>query len=109
MGSAEPCEASYQQEGKKAGVGAKPVVGVVGAVAGAGAVRSLIFIAVLAGNIILRDFVGVNFALVGVIGVLHALHRFGLERVSFLEQLVDTLGIRTFDAGQSLQGSGLSA
>jgi hypothetical protein len=64
--------------------------------------HSLIFIAILAGNIILWDFVRVNFSLVGVSGVLHALHRFGLERVSFFEQLVHTLGIRAFDAGQSL-------
>jgi hypothetical protein len=87
-------------------VGAEAVVGIDGEVAAA---DSLIFIAILARNIILRDFVRVNFSLVGVAGVLHALHCLGLERVSFLEQLVHTLGIRTFNAGQSLQSSRLAA
>jgi hypothetical protein len=30
-----------------------------------------------------------NFALLSVIGIFHALHHVGLERVSFLDQLVD--------------------
>jgi predicted RNA binding protein YcfA (HicA-like mRNA interferase family) len=77
--------------------GRKPLLVVTAA-----AVHSLILIAVLAGNIILGDFVRVNFSFVGVAGVLHALHRLGLERVSLLEQLVHTLRIRTFEAGQSL-------
>src|SRR3981081_918163 len=50
-----------------------------------------------------------NFPLVSVIGVFHALHHVGLERVSFLEQLVHTLRIRTLDVGQSLQISRLLA
>src|SRR6266436_2455833 len=71
--------------------------------------HSLVLIAILAGNIILGDFMRVNFAPVGVAGVLYALHRFGLEGVSFFEQLVHTFRIRTFEAGQSLQISGLAA
>ena len=62
------------------------------------AIDSFIFIAILAGNIILGHFVGVDFLPVGIPGVLHALHGVGLERVSFLEQLVHTLGIRSFEA-----------
>src|SRR5882762_849829 len=50
-----------------------------------------------------------NFPLVSVLGVFDALYHVGLERVSFLEQLVHTLRIRTFDVGQSLQISRLLA
>src|SRR5271156_1043722 len=71
--------------------------------------HSLLFIQILAGNIILRNLMRVNFPLVSVPGVFHALHHIGLERVSFVEQLVYTLRIRTLDAGQSLQISRLLA
>src|SRR5712692_1328954 len=50
-----------------------------------------------------------NFPLGSVLGFFHALHHLGLERVSFLEQLVHTLRIRTLDVGQSLQISRLLA
>jgi hypothetical protein len=66
-----------------------------------------LFIQILAGNIILRHLVRANFLLISVPRVFHARHYVGLERVSFLEQLVDTLRIRTLDAGQSLQISRL--
>src|SRR5271156_825518 len=71
--------------------------------------HSLLFIQILAGNIILWHLMRANFPLVSVPGVFHALHRVGLERVSFLKQLVHTLRIRTFDVGQSLQISRLLA
>jgi hypothetical protein len=48
----------------------------------------------------------VNF-LLAVSGIFHARHYFGLERVPFLEQLVDTFRIRAFKVGQTLQISGL--
>src|SRR6266481_10165919 len=57
----------------------------------------------------LRHLMCAHFPLVSVPGVLHALHHVGLERVSFLEQLVHTLRIRTFDVGQPLQVSRLLA
>jgi len=44
-----------------------------------------------------------NLFLVGVTSVFHPHYCVGLERVSFLEQLLYTLRIRTFDVGQSLQ------
>jgi len=66
-------------------------------------------IQILAGNIILGHFMCANFPLVGILGVFHALHHVGLERVSLLEQLVHTLRIRTLDVGQSLQISRLLA
>src|SRR5712691_9872004 len=50
-----------------------------------------------------------NVPLVSVPGIFHALHHVGLERVSFLEQFVHTLRIRTLDVGQSLQTSRLLA
>src|SRR5438445_4580617 len=70
---------------------------------------SLLFVQIFAGNIILRHLVRANFLLISVPGVFDARHYVGLERVSFIEQLVDTLRIRTFDAGQSLQISRLPA
>src|SRR5271156_832359 len=69
--------------------------------------HSLLFIQILAGNIILWHLMRANFPLVSVPGVFHALHRVGLERVSFLKQLVHTLRIRPFNVGQSLQISRL--
>ena len=62
----------------------------------------LLFIQIFAGNIVLRHLMRANFLFIGVPGVFHDRHYVGLERVSFLEQLADTLRIRTFDAGQSL-------
>ena len=50
-----------------------------------------------------------NFLQIGVIRIFHAHNHAGLERISFLEQLLDTFGICTFDGGQSLQISGLPA
>src|SRR6266566_9461975 len=71
--------------------------------------NSLLFVQMFAGNIVLRHLMRANFLLISVPGVFHALHYVSLKRVSFLEQLVDTLRIRTFDAGQSLQVSRLPA
>jgi hypothetical protein len=77
---------------------------------GRGESRSLTILHLdFAGNIILRHLMRANFLLIRVPGVFHARHYVGLERVSLLEQLVDTLRIRTFDAGQSLQISRLPA
>ena len=55
------------------------------------------------GNTILRHLMRANLFLVGVTSVFHPHYCVGLERVSFLEQLLYTLRIRTFDVGQSLQ------
>src|SRR5882762_2757844 len=76
-----------------------------------GMIRSLttLFIQILTGNIILRHLMRANFPLVSVLGVFDALYHVGFERVSFLEQLVHTLRIRTLDVGQSLQISRLLA
>lgn len=67
-----------------------------------GAARSLLFIQILAGNIILRHLMRANLLLVRVTSVFYAPHCVGLERVSFLDQLGHTLRIRTRDVGQSL-------
>lgn len=34
---------------------------------------------------------------ISVVRIFHAHHHAGFERISFLEQLVDTFGIRNFD------------
>src|ERR1039458_1733667 len=58
---------------------------------------NLLFIQILAGNIILRHFMRANLLLVSATSVFYARHCVGLERVSFLDQLGHTLRIRTFD------------
>jgi hypothetical protein len=66
-------------------------------------IHSLLFIQILARNIILRHLVDVNFHFISVLGVFHALHNVGFERVPFLEQLIHTLRICSLDVRQSLQ------
>jgi hypothetical protein len=61
--------------------------------------RSLLFVQIFAGNIVLRHLMRANFPTLSVPSVFHAHHYVGLERVSFLEQLLYTLRIRTFDVG----------
>jgi hypothetical protein len=45
----------------------------------------LFFIQIFAGNIILRHLMRANLPLIVAVGVLHASHHVGLERVSFLD------------------------
>jgi len=52
---------------------------------------------------------GANFAGVVISGILDAFHYFGFERVSFFEQFIHALGVRTFGVGQALQIPGLTA
>lgn len=54
-----------------------------------GAGLYLIFVQIFAGNIILRHFMSVDFALVP--GVLHALHHVGLEGIPFFEEFIHAL------------------
>ena len=61
--------------------------------------RSLLFVQIFAGNIVLRHLMRANFPTLSVPSVFHAHHYVGLEGVSFLEQLLYTLRIRTFDVG----------
>ena len=62
----------------------------------------LVFLQIFTGYVILRNLMRTNLPLISVPSLFHARHYIGLERVSFLDQLVDTLRIRTFDVGQSL-------
>src|SRR5260370_34168308 len=57
----------------------------------------------------LRHCMRANFPPISVPGVFHAGHYVGLERISFLDQLFDALQIGTFDVGESLQISRLTA
>jgi len=50
-----------------------------------------------------RHFVCANFYFIGVLGILYAHYHLGFERVSFFEQLIHALRVRTFYVGQSLQ------
>src|SRR6516165_9470987 len=65
--------------------------------------HSRLFIQILGGNIILRDFMRVNFHLVSVLGILNAHNHLGFECITFFEQLIHTLRVRTFYVRQSLQ------
>jgi hypothetical protein len=60
-------------------------------------------------DIVLRHLVRANFSRGIPSSVLDALHGICFERVSLFEQFVNTLRVRTCDAGQSLQISGLLA
>ncbi len=51
----------------------------------------LIFFEILFRHVVLRDFMRADLAFIGVRDILDALDDFGLERVSFFEQFVDTL------------------
>jgi len=62
----------------------------------------LIFIQVFAGHVIFRHFSGAHFSLATFSGFLDARYHSSLERVSFLDQLVNTLRICAFDVGQAL-------
>jgi len=61
--------------------------------------QSLFFIQIFLGNIILRYLMRANLPLISAPSVFHARHYVSFERVSLLEQLVDTLRIRTLDVG----------
>ena|SRR5437870_4439494 len=64
---------------------------------------ALFFVEIFAGNIIFGHLVSSNFLLISVPGLFDARHYVCLEGASFFDQLVDTLRIRTFEGGQSLQ------
>ena len=61
--------------------------------------HSLFFIQIFLGNIILRYLMRANFLLVSAPSVFHTNYYVSFERVSLLDQLVDTLRIRTLDVG----------
>lgn len=69
----------------------------------------LIFVQILLGHVILGHLMRVDFPLAKVVGFFNAGHDSRLERVAFFKQLVDTLRINTFSAGQTLQISRLLA
>ena len=61
----------------------------------------LIFIQVFAGNVVFAHFAGVHFPH-ATVGVFNACHHSGLERVAFLDQLINALRIRAFNVRQAL-------
>jgi hypothetical protein len=69
----------------------------------------LVLVEVLAGYVVLWNFVSAYFFLVGVAGLFHSADRFGFEGVAFLEKFVDAFGIGAFDVRQALQVSRLAA
>lgn len=69
----------------------------------------LIFVQIFFGHVIFRHFTSSNFSVVAFARFFHARDHTGLERVAFLQQLVDTFRIDTFYVGQALQISGLLA
>src|SRR5271163_2886534 len=71
--------------------------------------RLFLFIQVLLGNVVLRNFMRPYFAFVGVRNVFDAFYNFSFECVSFFEQFVNALGIRALAVRQTLQITGLAA
>jgi len=66
-----------------------------------------VFVLIFFRNVILRHLVRVDFPLWLVLCIFDARHDVGLERIPFLEQLVDTFLIGSFNVAQSLQVSRL--
>jgi hypothetical protein len=73
------------------------------------AARSLLFVQIFAGNVVLRRLMRANFLTLSIPSVFHAHHYVGLERVPFPEQFVHAFRICAFNVGQSLQISRLPA
>jgi hypothetical protein len=71
-------------------------------------VLGLFVLSVFAGNVIFRDFVGVNFFFLVRSGVFDARHDISLKSVSFLHQFFHALGIRALTSGQALRISRLA-
>ena len=69
----------------------------------------LFFVEIFGGNIVFRHFMGFDFPLVGIRGILHAFDDFGFKRIALFEQLAHTFRIGTFNVRQSLKIAGLSA
>lgn len=66
-------------------------------------------IAILGPDVVLGDFSGPDFALVGIRGVLDAVHDLGFERLPLFDKLRDALGVHVFHARQALNIPGLTA
>ena len=64
--------------------------------------ESGIFVQILAGNVIFRHFTGVDFPLVVILSLFYPGYYVGLERVSFLQQLLDTLRLGALTPGDCL-------
>jgi hypothetical protein len=69
--------------------------------------RQLVLVQILTGDIVLWDFMGLDFFHILIVCLLDTRHSAGLNNVSFLDQFVDALRIRLFPPGQPLQVSGL--
>ncbi len=76
-----------------------PATGRACRVAGSIARLPLLFILIFARHVVFGHFTGANFLLVASSGVLDAGYDPCLERVAFLDQLVNTFRIGTFDVG----------
>src|SRR5438067_4156848 len=69
----------------------------------------LVLIQIFFWDIVLGNFVGAHFLLVGIVGCFYPRDRVGLEGVSFFHQLVDALRISALMIGESLKISRLGA
>lgn len=63
----------------------------------------LVLLKILLRDVVLRDFVSMHFTFVVAISVLYAGDHVSLKRIALFKQLVDTLGLCTFNVGQPLQ------
>jgi|SRR5450432_3358259 len=60
-------------------------------------------------NVVLRNFMGSNFALIGVRRILDAAHDFSLKRLAFLGEFFNAFRIHVFVSWQCLDVTRLSA
>jgi hypothetical protein len=59
----------------------------------------LVFVQIFAGNVVCGHLAGTNFLPLAISGVFDPGYDSGFESISFLQQLVDTLGIDGFRPG----------
>jgi hypothetical protein len=63
------------------------------------AIKSAVVLLLLSIWFPLQHFMRASFLFVRMLGVFYTLHHLGLKRISLLEQLVNTLGVRSWDVG----------
>jgi Na+-translocating ferredoxin:NAD+ oxidoreductase RnfA subunit len=68
----------------------------------------LAVVAIFRRNVVLRDFLRLDFTLIGVGSVLDTAYGLGFERLTFFEELFDALRVDIFDTRESLNIAGLA-
>src|SRR5208282_5671076 len=68
----------------------------------------LAVVAIFGRNVVLGNFLRLDFALVGVASILNTAHGLGFERLTFFEELFNAFRVDIFDTRESLNIAGLA-